>query len=319
MQMGQSGDPYFQAQRYYQMSLEKPCNTHLVGHSPCPALILELVGPHMRVSGLSSVHDVVVLCQPFTPFLHLFDTRRGDGPYMEYLARTLGALRQALDILESSYVELARKEPCTFTREARDPALQLPYPLRDSAVFTGVRRHPCVETKLVYRARHALRGDVVVKITDTNSYGESVHNAWAAAGCAPALHELERLPGGTILMVMEDLSTAEGWEPFIDLDADTRLLVAPCVAAALLKAHGVEVAGGKRGVHCDLRPPNVMVKRAAGGEWDVRFIDFDWAGLEDEARLPAFVQPRVPDMGPGSLATQSYDCALWAATWDAEH
>jgi hypothetical protein len=49
-------------------------------------------------------------------------------------------------------------------------------------------------------------------------------------------------------------------------------------------------ASGKRLVHGDTRGPNIMV-RASGGGYDVRFIDFEFAGYEKEARYPLSLAP----------------------------
>ena len=41
-----------------------------------PVLFLELVGPHLRVSAMASPADVTVVCEPLTPYLHLFSMHR---------------------------------------------------------------------------------------------------------------------------------------------------------------------------------------------------------------------------------------------------
>ena len=43
----------------------------------------------------------------------------------------------------------------------------------------------------------------------------------------------------------------------------------------------------------------------------VRFVDFDWSGLEGHTRLPAFSRQRLPGYGCGCEVTQEYDRALW--------
>ncbi|KXZ51183.1 hypothetical protein GPECTOR_13g670 [Gonium pectorale] len=73
VEIGSSGDPYFQGQRFYQMSLTNELLAPVVQRSVLPALFVELVGPHMRVSLLASPGDACVVCEPVTPFLHFFN------------------------------------------------------------------------------------------------------------------------------------------------------------------------------------------------------------------------------------------------------
>ena len=46
-------------------------------------------------------------------------------------------------------------------------------------------------------------------------------------------------------------------------------------------------------VHGDLRTTNVMWQRLADDSIDVKFIDYDWAGMLGTARYPSFVSPVV--------------------------
>jgi tRNA A-37 threonylcarbamoyl transferase component Bud32 len=59
--------------------------------------------------------------------------------------------------------------------------------------------------------------------------------------------------------------------------------------------HAAIVALHQQGmVHGDLRDTNVMVKKASGQEF--MLVDFDWAGTEDQAVYPIFVN-KAPDIG----------------------
>ena len=78
LQIGESGDPYIQGQRYYQCYVADPKLAAQVRHTVLPALMLELAGPHLRVSALASPRDVTVVCEPLTPYLHLFSMERCD-------------------------------------------------------------------------------------------------------------------------------------------------------------------------------------------------------------------------------------------------
>ncbi|PNW88714.1 hypothetical protein CHLRE_01g041400v5 [Chlamydomonas reinhardtii] len=105
---------------------------------------------------------------------------------------------------------------------------------------------------------------------------------------------------------------------------------------------GSRVGGAPKAVHGDMRPPNIMVRSAmatagasadvggvmgsspasgaggtasATGTWHVRFIDFDWAGLEGDAdaRYPVLLSPliRWPEgVAPGTQMRQQHDTEL---------
>jgi len=62
------------------------------------------------------------------------------------------------------------------------------------------------------------------------------------------------------------------------------------VLEALKQVHGLPVFGEMNAVnagsvHGDARECNIMVRRKEGG-FEVKFIDFDWAGQENVARYP---------------------------------
>ena len=58
------------------MALANPKLAELVRHTVLPVLFVELVGPHLRVSALASPADATVVCEPLTPYLHLFSMHR---------------------------------------------------------------------------------------------------------------------------------------------------------------------------------------------------------------------------------------------------
>jgi hypothetical protein len=57
-------------------------------------------------------------------------------------------------------------------------------------------------------------------------------------------------------------------------------------------------AAGSCGVHGDMRPPNILLQLKPGASLtaitpQVRFIDFDWAGMDGTARYPPFLSNQV--------------------------
>jgi hypothetical protein len=69
---GISGDAGLQGQIYYAKSLLDEKHQHLLVTSHCPALLVEVVGPQLRISGLAFA-GLHVVCEPLTPTLCLLD------------------------------------------------------------------------------------------------------------------------------------------------------------------------------------------------------------------------------------------------------
>lgn len=172
---------------------------------------------------------------------------------------------------------------------------------------------------------------VIVKFA-RGAYGAAAHVAAAGAGVAPVLLAgPTRLPGGLQLVVMEHLRPQDGWALYDPASAGQ----VEAVQAAYHRG-----IGGARFVHGDLRSCNVLVRRAqapggvgdddgaegaasppspkrAATRWEVRFLDWDWAGREGEARYPmlnAALGPLYAAVGAasGELIRASHDVAMLA-------
>ena len=282
-----SGDPYFQLQREYQMLWSEQERAEALPASARPALLLEVVGPCLRVSAAASLEPGRVLCEPLTPFLHFLHLR--DQPrYMARLVATLRALRAAVASLRD-YYQAAGAVRAVARGSVTAPQAQraLPYPLRDDGGggrFTAAAL--LYQDRLLWSVTERRRGDgsddapVCVKFS-RHEYGAAVHAAWAAAGLAPALYECSVLPGGLRMVIMEHLCPQEGWCMLFEVSAGAERDAAKAAAlAALAAAHAVPLPGGGRGGHGDCPPANTRVRAAPAspGGWEVRFIDFDGAG-----------------------------------------
>jgi hypothetical protein len=321
-EMGSSGDPYFQLLRMYGLFWQAPgrCNSNVFRCDACPALAIEVVGPLLRVNALASLHSNRVLCEPLTAFIPVLLLR--DQPLaMARLVATLRALRTAVRRLNAHYKGFTPPEAGrvrTAPGSSRDPGIALPYPLRDAARFTDVV-HLC-DDKLLYAARDETRDEtradaqVCVKFS-RRGYGREVHAAWAGAGHAPAVYEVCALPGGLTMAVMELLPRTHGW---CMLSEGMPQEAWAAARAALQVVHATELpGGGGRGVHGDCRPNNVLLRQGPSSDsYDVRFVDFDGAGVDGLRTYPPFMNPSVEwpfGAVAGEALRQEHDVALLAA------
>lgn len=111
---------------------------------------------------------------------------------------------------------------------------------------------------------------------------------------------------------MEWLPAPE-WRPLSGLSEKELRKAERAVQQALERAH---IATNM--VHGDARPPNCLVRRGKGaGSWEVRFVDFEWAGPEGEATYPVCLNTDIPwpeGVRYGKPLQQEHDIQLLAAT-----
>jgi Ser/Thr protein kinase RdoA (MazF antagonist) len=98
-----------------------------------------------------------------------------------------------------------------------------------------------------------------------------VRRAWYEMGFVPELLEVQVVAGKPILLL-------DDWEK-----TKCHLVV----LEALKKVHGLSVFGPMNAgsVHGDAREGNIMVRRKEG-VFEVKFIDFDWAGQDSVSTYP---------------------------------
>ena len=253
------GDPWFQAARGGELYWSAPEREVLRSCSVCPTLVLEVVGPMLRVSAFAMLPNGGVLLEPLTPFLNCLPVV-GQARSLDALIAALRALRLAVDELRVAYTSLQPAQRGL----AGAAGMLMPYPLADVAAFTDVR-HWCAD-KLLFAATHMASGRAVCVKFVPRSYGADVHAAWAAAGLAPALLEHRVLPGGMHMVVMELLSPDDGWHMLAVRTVQQRRLDKAAVFSALRAAHAVPLPGGGVAAHGDCRSQCARAgARHAGG------------------------------------------------------
>ncbi|PNH01116.1 hypothetical protein TSOC_013011 [Tetrabaena socialis] len=316
------GDSNFQGATYYGVFWEVRRQSSFFKGTCCPALLLEVVGPHLRVSALYWLDDVVV--HPLTPLMNLL-WLHDDEEHMISLARALAAIKSTLQALCTFYLQPPAPLPAApaplglGAAVSRAPSLveAMPYQL---AGYQLVKRLPVGQ--LIYTAVSPSSGRPVV-VRFARRYSEEAHRAWAAIGLAPQLHRFLVLPGGWVMVEMELLGVQDGWA---ELACQTGLDVTAAAAAAeaaLLQAHQARGCAGQGYAHGDMRDTNIMVRRkAAGGSseasaYEVKFVDFEFAGADGEVLYPPYLSEAVnwpAGVELGMPVCQHHDTALLATT-----
>ena len=324
-----AGEPMVQGARTYELFWAEPSRASICSRAgACPCLLLEVVGPLLRVHALALLPGGGVLAEPLTAALNCLPLT-GQPRALDALVATLAATRAAARELGALYRaagDTAQAAPRSPVAGGLAGAPLLPWPLRDAAAWTGAAHlgGAAAAGKLLYVAHGAAAAPpgvppasrVCVKFAPA-CYGGDVHAAWAAAGLAPALHAVERLPGGMHMVAMDLLSPTDGWQVLALLMPKSPAAAAARAAAltALAAAHSVALPGGAtRAAHGDCRGANVFVRAARGGvTWEARFVDFDWSGTEGVARYPPLMSAAVPwspGARPGTLLAQAHDTDL---------
>ncbi|KAI5076703.1 hypothetical protein GOP47_0008768 [Adiantum capillus-veneris] len=66
--------------------------------------------------------------------------------------------------------------------------------------------------------------------------------------------------------------------------------------------------------HGDMRPPNVMARAVEGG-FEIKFVDFDWAGVASHTFYPSFINTEQnwhEGVGPGMPLSEDHDKWWWS-------
>lgn len=327
-----TSDPYYQGGVYYFKFWVPKERRQNIFHqnSCCPALMLEIVGPAMRINGMAFGQQV--MCQPLTPMIPLLPMVPADMSLMQLAAKALVALRCTLPHLQAAYHQIEQLaipeaadalqqhleqqehhlwagHPVTSIQLSPTPRdliiKQLPYRLQ----LPGLSTQTLMPGKLLYLVRPQHAAGELRLFKYAISYGANVHRAWAAAGLAPAIYSCLQLPGGWLEIQMEFLSEDQHW-----LRLDKAGHLRQPALDALRYAHQLPVGPDQRGVHGDARDNNVFVRELPSGNPEVKFIDFDWAGVAGEARYPAFMNHEEvnwhPEASDGCLMQACHDMHL---------
>lgn len=231
-----------------------------------PMLLVAIIGAHyLQVFG--SVWTGSKVCiDPLTRPLSLLFVPRDPDCGVTDIAQVFAAIDSAIPRLEAYY-----RTPAAYGTKG-------PYFLCDTIRYLNL----ICDIQWLYSAKMNDK-DVCVKFVP-RQYGEKVHQLLADHDLAPKLLKTDKLPGGWIAIIMENI-------------VNGRMLQKPVsqqVKQSLMQV--LELMETNSYVHGDLRPQNIIVR-----ENKVYVIDFDWAGNEGEATYPPTLNVSENDWAQGVM------------------
>lgn len=245
-------------------------------------MVDDLSGPYIGFAG--AVHTDMPQIEVLTPFYPVHANPH-DSNIISQVTRALAAAKKAMTTLKRHYSELPNRVKQGPLATSSSDSLSLPYRTHytvSSTVSVNFRYIGRVdETRLVFRAQDTEDRPLIVKFT--RKYSKEAHEHCARFGVTPALHAVEKLPGGWIMVVMDYLEAETYEHPEVPLSASESVQLRERIDKAMNKLH----EGGF--VHGDLRSVNLMVRK---GEIEpeqglgVMILDFDWAGEEGKVCYP---------------------------------
>ena len=220
--------------------------------------LLEIVGPHMFVSGVAFGEHVYV--DRLTPPLWLVLQPRDDKEMLR-TARTLKALKTAFTKLSEA---------------AGSPIDQPRFPSfchfndRHLTYVREISRH-------IFGCTLSPDGSpCIVKFCDL--YGKSAHTVLADEGYAPTIHYCEQF-GMFTVVVMDEVTDAVCVDKYLESHVqECEDIIGKCTSA-------LDVLHRHNFCHGDFRAPNILVTPTS----QVFVIDFEWSGIENQVRYPMFM------------------------------
>ncbi|KAF8157793.1 hypothetical protein B0H34DRAFT_844095 [Crassisporium funariophilum] len=300
-EIGSKGaEPFFQAILSFLEATRKLATQHL--NSVLPCIIVLIFGPYVAFAGAAwTDRPAVQMLSPAIP-CHYHDT---DIKMEGMLVRHLGALRRAIDSLDTYYREYVANPPSPL----RNPTH--PYPTcftsRDGSVNRFIYLFQMKGRNLFFGRMDDADGTAIC-IKFVPRYCEEGHELLAAKGFAPKLHAVERLPGGLYMVVMDDVR-----EEYEHLGARNSL--SDKIRQCLRQLHQAGF------VHGDIRDTNLMVKRGGFNDGSFLVVDYDSGGKIKQVRYPLNLNTtsvkRPEEATGGAIIEVEHDLEMLDRIWDS--
>ncbi|KAL5632279.1 hypothetical protein ACGC1H_000325 [Rhizoctonia solani] len=244
--------------------------------TPCPSLIISIVGPWLCVLGAVYLEHVVV--QPLTDYIWLGRHPQQSRRQMR-VTRVFDAITATIATLEKYYTSFVKPDSTLSIDHQRFFPYIRSVQSPDGLIHFSYKRRLGTETmRSLFEATADDGRRLVIKFSD--SYHFEAHKLLADRSLAPKLVSQRAEPvGGDLLMVVMELSGTSldrylSTHPGLDRSTLDRVRTDVQDALEILHAHNL--------VFGDLRQPNVLVTQALRGQ----LVDFDWCGVQGQARYP---------------------------------
>ncbi|KAG1720973.1 uncharacterized protein EDB91DRAFT_1064611 [Suillus paluster] len=314
-----NSEPYLQALMYYLQSTRTYAPS--LSGSTLPCLLVVIFGPMIIFAGaVWTLRPAVQILS--TPLI--FNFHSSDNYNHVTAARHMAAFRKAARTLQSHYDTL----PPDFELVSKlsHPTI-FPYPtsftsLEDNSTIVFKYREHLDEDGgkskrlIFFGTLNEGDAEVAICIKFVRHYSRVAHMHCAQAGVAPRLRGFEQLPGGWYMAVMDRLVA---YDVLADLPIGER--IPRCVFDAI--GEQLKTLHARQLVHGDIRDTNILLKTDDRTKFMI--IDFDWAGVEEVVRYPAFVNyrdiQRPNDARDGQPIQAAHDDAMLdflIARWSQE-
>ena len=258
-------DSLVEAVSYYIQQVDKNNLT-----SPRPCFLIELVGPHLIISGATIGKNVLIdrLTRPIWLVVQPMDSSE-----MVNIARVFKSLKKAIDELKRYYNNKSTLSSyngypvfTTFRKDEQEYTIKYIKEIKPQ-VFEGKLQGP-----------RNFEKEVIIKFTER--YGKDVHHKLSQYSYAPELFYCEKFEETRFfVVVMEKIPCSIDIDDFLKERPEFRdQIISKCSKA-------LEIMRQNNYCHGDFRSSNILVDSDA----NVKVIDFDWAGIEGETKYPYFM------------------------------
>ena len=289
-----SVDSYTQVIGYYVHSLRgeiNEVNKKDVDWCPAPGFLLELVGPHLFISG--AVYGEYVIVDRLVDPVWLVPQRE---EAMIRIARIFKALKEAIGKIQLYY---ALK---THVSQPKFPIFQSFYK-GNIQYKEAIKRHT-FKGILTYPDKTSER----VFVTFVKQYSREAHELMGFYGYAPKLIHYEERVGGTqyTAIVMKYIPNARPLDEFLKYEAEynrnneiKKLARTRCTEALkVMHDHGF--------CHGKISSKSILGKKVQDGDVKIFIVNYKWAGRQGEATYP--ISADIPEgFQPGDPITQDQD------------
>ena len=290
-----SVDSYTQIIGYYAYSLKgeiDEVDKKDADRCPAPGFLLELVGPHLFISG--AVYGKYVFVDRLVDPVWLVPQKE---EAMIRIARIFKALKEAIGEIQQYYENVPVTQP-------RFPIFQSFYKGK-IRYEKAIKRHTFKGT-LTYNNGEREDGEDVV-VTFVKQYSREAHELMNFYGYAPQLIHYEERVGGTqyTAIVMKYIANARPLDKFLEYATKYKTFNEIKEYARDSCTKALKVMHDNRFCHGKISSKSILGKIKDDGV-KIFIINYKWAGRQGEARYP--LSADIPEGAqPGDLITQNQD------------